>query len=175
VALADGQLFHGPGWTIEAIATPGHTANHYAFALHEENALFPGDCVMGWSTSVVSPPDGDMGAYMKSLARVRARRFDALYPAHGPPIREVDAFLAAYIEHRRARETQIVMALADGAATVRQLVARLYADTDRRLHPAAAHSVLAHLLDLYRRGVVDLTGPLDMTGVWRALSLRRAA
>jgi glyoxylase-like metal-dependent hydrolase (beta-lactamase superfamily II) len=116
-----------------------------------------------------------MGAYMKSLARVRARRFDALYPAHGPPIREVDAFLAAYIEHRRARETQIVMALADGAATVRQLVARLYADTDRRLHPAACHSVLAHLLDLYRRGVVEAAGELGIGSVWRPLIMRSAA
>ncbi len=176
VALADGQLFHGAGWTIEAVATPGHTSNHYAFALLQENALFPGDCVMGWSTSVVSPPDGDMGAYMRSLAKVRARRFDALFPAHGPPVHQVDAFLAAYIEHRRARETAIVMALADtGEATVRQLVTRLYADVDRRLHPAAAHSVLAHLMDLYRRGVVDLSGPLDMTGAWRPLLARQAA
>ncbi|WP_293902966.1 MBL fold metallo-hydrolase [Phenylobacterium sp.] len=186
VALRDGQTFRGPTfrrqtfrgqtWTIEAVATPGHTSNHYAYALPEENALFPGDCVMGWSTSVVSPPDGDMGAYMKSLAKIRARRFDALYPAHGPAVRQVDAFLAAYIDHRRQRETQILMALVEGgAATVRQLVARLYADTDRRLHPAAAHSVLAHLLDLYRRGVVDLAGPLDMTGVWRSLSMRQAA
>ena len=176
VALADGQVFHGPDWTIEAVATPGHTSNHYAYGLSEENALFPGDCVMGWSTSVVSPPDGDMGAYMRSLAKVRARRFHALYPAHGPPIREVDAFLAAYIAHRRDRETGIVMALAaaDGA-TVRQLVAQLYADTDRRLHPAACHSVLAHLLDLYRRGVVDLDGPIDMAGVWRPLAVRQAA
>ena len=176
VPLRDGQTFHGPGWTIEAVATPGHTSNHFAFALVEENTLFPGDCVMGWSTSVVSPPDGDMGAYMRSLLKVRARRFDALLPAHGPPIRQVDAFLAAYIEHRRDRETGIVMALADaGECTVRQLVARLYADVDRRLHPAAAHSVLAHLLDLYRRGVVDLAGPLDMTGVWRPLLMRQAA
>lgn len=171
-----GFVFQGPGWTIEAVATPGHTANHFAFALIEENALFPGDCVMGWSTSVVSPPDGDMGAYMQSLARIRARRFDALYPAHGPPIFEVDAFLAAYIDHRRAREAAILMALAEAReATVRQLIAKLYADTDRRLHPAAAHTVLAHLLDLYRRGVVGLDGPLDMTGLWRALSMRRAA
>jgi glyoxylase-like metal-dependent hydrolase (beta-lactamase superfamily II) len=176
VALKDGELFHGPGWTIEAVATPGHTSNHFAYALAEENILFPGDCVMGWSTSVVSPPDGDMGLYMRSLERIRARGYSALFPAHGPPINRVDAFLTAYLIHRRQREKQIVQALeTGGSATVRQLVARLYADTDRRLHPAAAHSVLAHLLDLYRRGVVDLTGPLDMTGVWRALSLRRAA
>jgi glyoxylase-like metal-dependent hydrolase (beta-lactamase superfamily II) len=171
VALRDGQIFEGPGWTIEAVATPGHTSNHFAYALAEENALFPGDCVMGWSTSVVSPPDGDMGAYMHSLERIRARRYKTLLPAHGPPITKVDAFLAAYIDHRRQREMQIVMALEEGgSATVRQLVARLYADTDRRLHPAAAHSVLAHLYDLYRRGVVDLAGELGMSGLWRPVS-----
>jgi glyoxylase-like metal-dependent hydrolase (beta-lactamase superfamily II) len=176
VALSDGELFCGETWSIEAVATPGHTSSHYAFALLDENALFPGDCVMGWSTSVVSPPDGDMGAYVRSLMKVRARRFDALYPAHGPPIRQVDEFLAAYIEHRRDREAQIVMALADsGAATVRQLVGQLYADVDRRLHPAAAHSVLAHLLDLYRRGVVDHEGELGMGGVWKGAMLRVAA
>jgi glyoxylase-like metal-dependent hydrolase (beta-lactamase superfamily II) len=176
VALADGQLFRGPGWTIEALATPGHTSNHYAFALLEENALFPGDCVMGWSTSVVSPPDGDMGHYMRSLEKIRARHFSALFPAHGPPVRRVDEFLGAYIAHRRHRETQIVLALEGaGAANVRQLVARLYVDTDRRLHPAAAHSVLAHLLDLYRRGVVELAGDVGMSGVWRPLTMRTAA
>jgi glyoxylase-like metal-dependent hydrolase (beta-lactamase superfamily II) len=175
-ALRDGQLFGGPGWILEAIATPGHTSNHYAFALLEENALFPGDCVMGWSTSVVSPPDGDMGAYMTSLEKLKRRHFDALYPAHGPPIRRVEAFLDAYIAHRREREAQILEALdAGGAATVRQLVARLYQGVDRRLHPAAAHSVLAHLLDLYRRGVVELAGELGMGGHWRPVGLRQAA
>jgi glyoxylase-like metal-dependent hydrolase (beta-lactamase superfamily II) len=176
VALTDGELFCGEGWSIEAVATPGHTSSHYAFALLDENALFPGDCVMGWSTSVVSPPDGDMGDYLRSLEKIRARQFDTLLPAHGPPIRRVDAFLDAYIGHRRARERQILAALeAGGPATVRQLVGRLYQDVDRRLHPAAAHSVLAHLLDLYRRGVVDLAGELGMGGLWRPLMLRAAA
>ena len=176
VALTDGQTFHGPGWTIEAVATPGHTSNHYAYALLEENVLFPGDCVMGWSTSVVSPPDGDMGLYMRSLERIRARRYDAFFPAHGPPIRRVDSFLAAYIVHRRHREKQILIALeTGGAATVRQLVTRLYADHDRRLHPAACHSVLAHLLDLYRRGVVDVAGDIGIGGVWRPMFMRHAA
>jgi glyoxylase-like metal-dependent hydrolase (beta-lactamase superfamily II) len=174
--LADGQLFHGPGWTIEAVATPGHTSNHYAFALLEENALFPGDCVMGWSTSVVSPPDGDMGLYMRSLERIRARRYGALFPAHGPPIRRVDPFLEAYIAHRRGRERQVLEALeAGGSATVRQIVERLYADHDRRLRPAACHSVLAHLLDLFRRGLVDAAGAPDMAAVWRPSFMRHAA
>lgn len=176
VALIDGQMFRGPGWTIEAVATPGHTANHYAYALLEENVLFPGDCVMGWSTSVVSPPDGDMGLYMRSLERIRARRYDMLLPAHGPPIRRVDTFLAAYIDHRRQREKQILQALeAGGAATVRQLVARLYADHDRRLHPAACHSVLAHLLDLFRRGLVDTAGEPNISALWRPTVMRHAA
>jgi glyoxylase-like metal-dependent hydrolase (beta-lactamase superfamily II) len=176
VALTDGQVFRGLRWTIEAVATPGHTSNHYAYALIEENALFPGDCVMGWSTSVVSPPDGDMGLYMRSLERIRARRYDALFPAHGPPIRRVDAFLDAYIDHRRQRETQILQALeTNGAANVRQLVARLYADHDKRLHPAACHSVLAHLLDLFRRGLVDAAGEVGMGAVWRASFMRHAA
>jgi len=176
VALEDGQLFRGPGWTIEAVATPGHTSNHYAFALHEENALFPGDCVMGWSTSVVSPPDGDMGLYMRSLERIRARRYGALFPAHGPPIRRVDPFLEAYIAHRRHRERQVLEALeAAGPASVRQIVERLYADHDRRLLPAACHSVLAHLLDLFRRGLVDASGAPDMSALWRPSFMRHAA
>ncbi len=176
VGLQDRDLFCGEDWTIEAVATPGHTSNHFAFALLEENALFPGDCVMGWSTSVVSPPDGDMGDYLRSLEKVRARGYATLYPAHGPPIRDTEPFLSAYIGHRRARERQVVDALeTGGAATARQLVERLYGDLDRRLRPAAAHSVLAHLLDLYRRGVIELDGPLGMAGVWRAAMLRSAA
>jgi glyoxylase-like metal-dependent hydrolase (beta-lactamase superfamily II) len=131
---------------------------------------------MGWSTSVVSPPDGDMGRYMWSLERIRARRYETLFPAHGPPIRSVDAFLAAYIDHRRQREKQILLALeTGGAATVRQLVAQLYAEHDRRLHPAACHSVLAHLLDLFRRGVVEAVGAPGMTAVWRPVFMRHAA
>jgi glyoxylase-like metal-dependent hydrolase (beta-lactamase superfamily II) len=175
VALRDGQTFHGRGWTIEAVATPGHTASHYAFALAEENALFPGDCVMGWSTSVVSPPDGDMGDYLASLQKIRERRYARLLPAHGPPVEEVDPFLAAYIGHRRQRERQILEALETfGAATVRELVARLYAETPRRLHPAAAHSVLAHLIDLARQGRVAADREPAMTARFR-LPLRAAA
>ncbi|MBL8770235.1 MAG: MBL fold metallo-hydrolase [Phenylobacterium sp.] len=175
-ALADGQVFRGPGWSIEAVATPGHTSNHYAYALLEENVLFPGDCVMGWSTSVVSPPDGDMGLYMRSLERIRARRYARLLPAHGPPVEATGPFLDAYIAHRRQRETQVLLALeTHGAATVRQLVERLYADHDRRLHPAACHSVLAHLLDLFRRGLVDAAGPPDMAALWRPSFMRHAA
>ena len=176
VALSDGRAFRGPGWTIQAVATPGHTSNHYAFALAEEHALFPGDCVMGWSTSVVSPPDGDMGDYLESLMKIRTRRYDTLWPAHGPPIRDVEPFLAAYVAHRRKRAGDILAALeAQGATSIRRLVAELYADVDRRLHPAAAHSVLAHLIHLRRAGAVECAGPPTLAAVWRLRRLRRAA
>jgi glyoxylase-like metal-dependent hydrolase (beta-lactamase superfamily II) len=174
--VADGRRFHGRGWTIEAVATPGHTASHFAFALEEENTLFPGDCVMGWSTSVVSPPDGDMGDYMRSLNKVRARRYGVLRPAHGPAVREVRPFLDAYIGHRLVREKQILDALdALGATNVRRLVAVIYADVDRRLHPAACHSVLAHLIQLVRDGRVECMGLPTIGAVYRPLRLRRAA
>jgi glyoxylase-like metal-dependent hydrolase (beta-lactamase superfamily II) len=176
VTLTDRRRFHGPGWTIEAVATPGHTANHYAFALDQENALFPGDCVMGWSTSVVSPPDGDMGDYIDSLEKIRHRRYATLWPAHGPAIRHVAPFLAAYIGHRRERERQILDAIETlGPTTIRRLVAILYAAVDRRLHPAACHSVLAHLIQLVREGRVECVGLPTIGAVYRPTRLRRAA
>lgn len=177
VAVPDGGTIEGDDWRLTALHTPGHCGNHLCFAMDgAAGNFFSADMVMSWSTSVVSPPDGDMGLYMRSLERIRARRYDALFPAHGPPIRRVDSFLAAYIVHRRHREKQILIALeTNGAATVRQLVSRLYADHDKRLHPAACHSVLAHLLDLYRRGVVDVAGDIGIGGVWRPTFMRHAA
>lgn len=158
VVVADGQRFAGPDWTIEALATPGHASNHVAFALLEENALFSGDHVMGWSTTVISPPDGDMAAYYASLEKVRARGFATLWPTHGPPVREVGPFLDAYLAHRKAREAQILARLAAGDRTIADLVPVIYADVDRRLWPAAAHSVLAHLIGLVRTGQVAVDG-----------------
>lgn len=155
VDLCGGGRIEGPGWTLEAIATPGHTSNHLCFALREENALFSGDHIMGWSTTVIAPPDGDMADYFESLADIRARDFATLWPTHGPPVRDVAHFIDAYTAHRRARERQIVAALGDGPQTIRDLVMRLYADVDPRLHPAASRSVLAHLIDLEARGEVD--------------------
>jgi glyoxylase-like metal-dependent hydrolase (beta-lactamase superfamily II) len=154
VGLCAGGEIKGPSWTLEAIPTPGHTSNHICYALKEENALFSGDHIMGWSTTVIAPPDGDMTDYMESLQRIRAREFSTIWPTHGPPIREVAPFLDAYIAHRRERETQILTALAQGPARIRELVPRLYADVDSRLHPAAARSMLAHMIDLTRRGRV---------------------
>lgn len=154
VEIEDGAVFEGPGWTIEAVFTPGHTSHHMAYALKEENALFPGDHIMGWSTTVISPPDGDMGDYLKSLEKVRDRDFDTLWPTHGPPVRQVRPFVEAYIDHRRGREAQILAQLAKGPASIKAMVPIMYADVDARLHPAACHSVLAHMLQLVKEGRV---------------------
>lgn len=167
VVLADGDMLGGPGWTLEAITTPGHTSNHVCFALKEENALFAGDHIMGWSTTVITPPDGDMGDYFASLAKVRARNFDVLWPTHGAPVREVAPFIDAYVAHRRAREAQILDALAAGLTTIKTMVPSLYAAVDPRLHPAAAHSVLAHMLQLVREGRVVSAGPAGLDAEYR--------
>jgi glyoxylase-like metal-dependent hydrolase (beta-lactamase superfamily II) len=166
--LGDGQAFGGPGWTIEAVATPGHTADHFAFALHEENTLFTGDAVLGWSPGVVTAPDGDMGDFLASLETIRGRHFDVLAPAHGAPIRRVEAHLTACLAHHRAQQQAILAALTDERVTVvRHLVARLSPDARRGIDPAAAQVVLAHLLDLHRRGQVDVWGEPGLCGIWR--------
>jgi glyoxylase-like metal-dependent hydrolase (beta-lactamase superfamily II) len=159
VAVADGQRFTGPGWTLEAVATPGHISNHICYALVEENALFSGDHVMGWSTTVISPPHGDMTDYYASLDKVAARNFDILWPTHGAPITDVPPFLAAYKAHRLDRERQILEQLANGHRRIAEMVPQMYAAVDPRLHPAAANSVLAHLIHLVREGVVISDGP----------------
>lgn len=167
VSLCDGGQVSGPGWTLEAIPTPGHTSNHLCFALPEENACFSGDHIMGWSTTVITPPDGDMTDYLESLDRIRARRFDVLWPTHGPPIRDVDAFIAAYIAHRQERVDQILGALEAGPAKIRDLVPRLYADVDARLHPAAARSMLAAMIHLVRRGQLASDGGTGPEATYR--------
>ncbi len=148
--VRDGQRIAGPGWTLEAFATPGHASNHVCYALLEENALFSGDHVMGWSTTVISPPDGDMGDYYASLDKTAARGFERLWPTHGPPVEDVGPFLEAYKAHRLERERQILEQLALGLRRIPDIVRVIYADVDPRLHPAAAHSVLAHLIHLER-------------------------
>ena len=167
VELADGQVLVGPGWTLEALATPGHTSNHVCFALQEENALFCGDHIMGWSTTVITPPDGDMGDYFASLEKVKARGFDTLWPTHGAPVREVEPFIDAYIAHRRAREVQILDALAAGLTRIKAMVPSLYAAVDPRLHPAAAMSVLAHMQQLVREGRVLCNGVPSLDADYR--------
>ena len=167
VTVCGGGVFEGKGWTLEAIPTPGHTSNHICYALRQENALFCGDHIMGWSTTVISPPDGDMGAYFASLENIRARGFDVLWPTHGPPVTEVEPFIDAYIAHRRGREAQILAQLAEGHTRIREMVPVLYKDVDPRLHPAAAHSVLAHMIQLVREGRVLTEGEAGLDAEYR--------
>ncbi|HTI66404.1 MAG TPA: MBL fold metallo-hydrolase [Caulobacteraceae bacterium] len=167
VRIGEGERVAGPGWTLEAMLTPGHASNHVAYALAEENALFPGDHVMGWSTTVISPPDGDMADYLASLEKVRARGFSTLWPTHGPPITEVEPFLAAYREHRLERERQILGQLAAGRGRIAQMVPAMYAAVSPRLHPAAAHSVWAHLIKLVREGRVACEAAPELGSAYR--------
>ncbi|HUB86214.1 MAG TPA: MBL fold metallo-hydrolase [Rhizomicrobium sp.] len=158
VRVKDGDIVAGNGFTFECVYTPGHTSNHMCFALKEERALFTGDHIMGWSTTVVTPPDGDMAQYMASVKKLMARDDRILYPTHGAPVTDPKPFLAAYLEHRLEREAQIVAGIRDGLSTIPQMVARMYADVDKRLHPAASRSVLAHLIQLEHEGRVVRDG-----------------
>lgn len=156
--LADGERAEGPGWALAAVATPGHTSNHLCFALEGTGALFTGDHVMGWSTTVVSPPDGDMSLYMESLNALLGRDDEVYYPAHGPAVARPHGHVRALIAHRHMREEQILAKLGAGEGRIGKMVETLYADIDPRLHPAAGRSVLAHLVDLERRGLVRNEG-----------------
>jgi glyoxylase-like metal-dependent hydrolase (beta-lactamase superfamily II) len=156
--LAEGETVAGPGWTLEAVATPGHTSNHLCFALRESGALFTGDHVMGWSTTVVSPPDGDMAAYMASMAKLRTREDLIYYPAHGPAVEKPRALVRSQMAHRRQREGQILRCLEGGDIVIPAMVERMYEGIDKRLYPAAGRMVLAHLIDLEGRGKVARDG-----------------
>ncbi len=160
--MAEGDSVSGPGWTLEAIATPGHTSNHLCFALPQAQVLFSGDHVMGWSTSVVVPPDGDMGAYLASLDKMLARDDAIYFPAHGDPVTNPKRLVRGMIGHRRQREGQILRLLGEGPRSVPDMVAAMYVGLDPRLTGAAGASVLAHLLDLDARGRVQAEG-----GAWR--------
>lgn len=165
VTLADGAVVEGEGWRLTALHTPGHCANHLCFALEGTGVLFSADHVMGWSTSVVSPPDGDMAAYMRSLARLRARDDRLLLPGHGPAIRDPAPFLAALAAHREEREARTLAALrAAGETTAEALVGPVYGPLDPRLVAAAGRSLLAHLIKLEAEGQVERRG-----GAWSAI------
>src|SRR5262249_55068671 len=144
VAVRDGDPIVGDGFTFECVFTPGHTSNHTCYALREEKALFTGDHVMGWSTSVVIPPDGDMGDYIASLQKLLARDDRTYWPTHGAPIIEPKPFVESLIAHRTEREAQILAALNNGLTKIPDIVRAIYTSTDPRLYPAAALSVLAH-------------------------------
>ncbi len=152
--LAEGDTVAGTGWTLTAIPTPGHTSNHLCYALGETGALFSGDHVMGWATSVVSPPDGDMGAYMASLDRLLARHDRIYYPGHGEAVENPRRLVRAMLGHRKQREGQILRLLRQEDQVIGAMVSRMYAGIDPRLLPAAERSVLAHLYDMRGRGLV---------------------
>jgi glyoxylase-like metal-dependent hydrolase (beta-lactamase superfamily II) len=157
--LDDGDAVEGAGWRLRAVRTPGHLPNHLSFALGDD-ALFSGDAVMGWATTLVSPPEGDMRAQMATLARVRAGGWRRLLPGHGKPVEDPARLLDWQIRHRRAREAQILAALAEGPADAPALAARLYAGLAPALLPAAARNVLAHLIALAEDGRAASEGPL---------------
>lgn len=154
--LTDAETVSGDGWTLQAVATPGHTSNHLCFALRESGALFTGDHVMKWSTSVVSPPDGDMSAYMASLQKLYERDDRIYYPAHGPAVENPRQLVRGMIGHRRQRERQIVKLLELGEGHIPNMVTAMYKGLDARLIGAAGRSVLAHLIDLQNQGRVGV-------------------
>jgi glyoxylase-like metal-dependent hydrolase (beta-lactamase superfamily II) len=156
--MAEGDRVSGAGWTLEAIATPGHTSNHLAFALAETKALFSGDHVMGWSTTIVSPPDGDMAAYMASLEKLMTRDDRVYYPGHGEAVENPRRLVRGMLGHRKQREGQILRLLRGAEADVPAMVSRMYVGLDERLVPAAERSVLAHLYDLRDRALVTEEG-----------------
>lgn len=165
--LNDGDLLETKSFTLETIATPGHTANHLAFALRGHNALFSGDHVMAWSTSIVAPPDGAMSDYMRSLRKLKARSETTYFPGHGPELHDAPRFVTRYINHREAREQAILRKLSKGRTDIPGLVRAIYIGLDPRLFGAAQLSVLAHLEDLVARGVVETEGPPAITGIYR--------
>ncbi len=158
VMVHDGMQIAGAGFSFECVATPGHTANHVCYALAEEKSLFSGDHVMGWSTSVVAPPDGDMGQYLASLEKLLARPETVFYPTHGSPIPDARAWVRQLIGHRRMREEQILAALGEGEGSAAALVPRLYPGIAPALARAAAQQVTAHLLHLAERDMVVRNG-----------------
>lgn len=167
VVVRDGDVVEGGGWALTAITTPGHCANHVAFALHDSDILFSGDHVMAWSTPIVAPPDGSMRDYMASLDKL-ANRSEAIYfPGHGGAVREAPRFVRQYIRHRRAREAAILKLLSAGETDIPSLVQRIYIGLDPRLIAAAGRAVLAHLDDLVERGQVMSEGAPSIDGRYR--------
>ncbi|HJU19158.1 MAG TPA: MBL fold metallo-hydrolase [Stellaceae bacterium] len=167
IALHDGERVVGAGWELEAVHTPGHTSNHLCFAWPEPGILFSGDHVMGWSTSVIAPPDGDMAAYMASLDKLLGRPDKIYWPTHGPAIAAPQRHVRAFIAHRREREAGILACLREGVGEIDAIVARLYRGLDPRLARAAGRSVEAHLIDLIGRGIVVRDGPAGSEAHYR--------
>ncbi len=156
--LVDGETVPGDGWTIEAVATPGHTSNHLCLAVQESGALFTGDHVMAWSTSVIMPPDGNMADYMASLQKLYEREDKIYYPAHGKKVTNPRQLVRGMMGHRKQRERQILKLLETGPAAIAEMVPQMYKGLDPRLTGAAGQSVRAHLIDLLDRGLVAQSG-----------------
>jgi glyoxylase-like metal-dependent hydrolase (beta-lactamase superfamily II) len=167
VVLKDGDVVDGDGWALTAITTPGHCANHVAFALHDSDILFAGDHVMAWSTPIVAPPDGSMRDYMASLEKLLHRPETIYFPGHGGAVKEGPRFVQQYIRHRRAREAAILKLLAAGETDIPALVRDIYVGLDPRLIAAAGRAVLAHLDDLVERGQVITAGAPAIDGRYR--------
>jgi glyoxylase-like metal-dependent hydrolase (beta-lactamase superfamily II) len=167
IVVHDGEEIAGGNWRFEAVHTPGHTSNHLCFALPEAGILFSGDHVMGWSTSVIAPPDGNMAAYMASLDKLLRRRDSVYWPTHGPQIAEPDRHVRAFVAHRREREAGILECLKAGSETIAAIVERLYAGLNPALRGAAGRSVLAHLIDLTDRDIVASDGPASVEAHFR--------
>jgi glyoxylase-like metal-dependent hydrolase (beta-lactamase superfamily II) len=167
IMLKDGEAVTGDGWSIEAVTTPGHTANHMAYAFKDKNVLFAGDHVMGWATSIVAPPDGAMSDYMASLRKLAKRQEQIYFPGHGPAIKDASRFVNYYILHRKAREDSILHRLSKGATDIPSIVRASYIGIDPRLIGAAGLSVLAHMEDLVMRGMVETEGPPAIDSVYR--------
>lgn len=167
VILSDGDIIEGENWTIEAVHTPGHLSNHYCFAYRQEKALFTGDHVMGWSTTIVSPPDGDMQDYMDSLEKLLSRDEAIYYPTHGWPIKKPAQFVKQLLGHRLRREKEIIRAIEVGAETIDDIVVKIYVSIDKKLYPAAARTIYAHLIRLVNLGKLACDGAPSETSVFK--------
>lgn len=162
-----GDVIHGDGWSVECVFTPGHTSNHICYQLQGERALFTGDHVMGWSTSIISPPDGDMAAYLSSLQRLLERDDRVYWPTHGPCVEDPKPLVSAFIAHRREREAQILDCIAQGVFRIEEMIPLMYTELPEFMYPAAARSVLAATVYLVENGTLAADGDPDLDSVYR--------
>ncbi|MDG1995593.1 MAG: MBL fold metallo-hydrolase [Emcibacteraceae bacterium] len=169
VILKDGDIIKSSNWTIEAVHTPGHLSNHYCFAYQQEKALFTGDHVMGWSTTIVSPPDGDMQDYMNSLEKLLNRDDSIYYPTHGGAIKKPTQFVKQLLGHRLRREKEIIRAIENGARTIEEIVIKIYVSINKKLYPAAARTIYAHLIRLVNIGKITCDGTPLETSIYKPI------